>query len=109
MERLKEEVDRATRLGLKFFAESDYDTWVSLMTEDGRHPRVVDIVTEDNFAKFVEARKAGKSGNIEMASELRAELGLNNGKGLRDGSGFGGAKGMKRGLMQGSGKGCRHN
>jgi hypothetical protein len=44
-----------------------------------------------------------EDGNMELARELRAELGLgqgrmagNNGKGLRDGSGLGQGKGMKQ-------------
>ncbi len=82
------------------FESVDYDAWVSLMTEDGRHPRVVDVVTEENFATFVEAHEAGKSGDVSRASELRAELGLNNGNGPKDGTGFGKASG--RGSMKGS-------
>ena len=85
------------------FDNLDYDAWISLMTESGRSPRVLTIVTEDNFAIFVEAHEAGETGDSVKASELRAELGLNNGVGSRDGTGFGGGKGMKQGLMQGSG------
>jgi hypothetical protein len=75
----------------------DYDAWLTLMTEDGRHPRVVDMVTESNFATFVEAHEAGKLGDDVKAAELRAELGLNNGIGPKDGSGH---KGMGQGQGQ---------
>jgi hypothetical protein len=92
--------DRHGDMEAAFFNE-DYDAWVELMTEDGRHPRVLDVVTEENFAIFVEAHEARISGDFERVSELRAELGLNNGMGPKDGSGFG--KGMKQGSMQGSG------
>ena len=85
------------------FDNLDYDSWVSLMTESGRNPRVLTVVTEDNFATFVEAHEAGEAGDLERAAELRAELGLNNGSGPKDGTGFGGGKGMKHGSMQGSG------
>ncbi len=85
------------------FDNLDYDSWVSLMTESGRSPRVLTVVTEDNFATFVEAHEAGVAGDFARASELRAELGLRNGVGLREGTGFGGGKGLKQGLMQGSG------
>jgi len=84
------------------FDNLDYNAWIALMTEDGRHPRVIDVVTEDNFAIFVEAHEAGEAGNFERTSELRAELGLNNRVSHKDGTGFGGEKGMKRGLMQSS-------
>lgn len=85
------------------FENVDYDAWVALMSESGRHPRVLDIVTADNFDKFVEAHEAGRSGNFDRAAELKAELGLGNGVGPRDGTGFKGEHGMKKGSMQGSG------
>ena len=69
------------------FDNLDYGTWVSLMTEFGRNPRVLTVVTEENFATFVEAHEAGEAGDSDRAAELRAELGLNNGVGSRDGTG----------------------
>lgn len=91
------------------FDNFDYDAWVALMTENRRHLRIVDVVTEDNFVTFVEAHETGKSGDVERASELRAKLGLNNRMSLRDGAGFGNGKAMKRGLMQGSGMRSQEN
>ena len=85
------------------FDQSNYQAWYALMTEDGRHPRVVDVVTETNFATFVKAHEAGESGDSETASRLRDELGLNNGQGPRDGTGFG--QGMGQGMSQGKGQG----
>jgi len=85
------------------FETLDYDTWAILMEETGRHPRVLDVVTPENFAVFSEAHEAMENGNMELAQILRAELGLNNGIGPKDGTGFGGGKGMKQGSMQGSG------
>ncbi len=87
------------------FDNLDYDAWVTLMTESGRSQRVLNVITEDNFETFVEAREAGKSGDFERASELRAELGLRNGNGPKDGNGFGGGKDMR----QGSGMKSQHN
>ncbi|NOQ55414.1 MAG: hypothetical protein GQ477_01265 [Nanohaloarchaea archaeon] len=81
---------------LNAFDTSDYEAWHLLMTADGKTPRVVDVVTEDNFEIFAQAHEAGKSGNLELASQLRAELGLNNGNGPRDGNGHG--KGMGQGM-----------
>ncbi len=80
----------------------DYSTWVALMTVDGRHPRVVDVVTEDNFATFVKAHDAGKSSDVEKAAELRAQLGLRNGNGLKDGTGFRKGNGERRGSRRDS-------
>ena len=91
------------------FADLDYDAWVALMSESGRSPRVLSVVTKDNFAIFVEAHEAGMAGDSEKAMELRAELGLNNGVGPKDGTGFGGGRGMKQGSMQGSGMGDQRN
>jgi len=85
------------------FDNLDYNAWISLMTENGRHPRVIEVVTAENFAIFAEAHEARENGNMELAQELRAELGLNNGMGSKDGNGFGSGKGMKQGSMQGSG------
>jgi hypothetical protein len=85
------------------FDTLDYDEWYGLMTIDGRHPRVVDVVTEANFATFVQAHEAGVSGDYETAASLRSELGLNNGQGPKDGTGFG--KNQGNGMGQGSGTG----
>lgn len=71
------------------FETLDYNAWSELMTEDGRHPRIVNVVTEENFELFIQAHGAGKAGDSETASALRAELGLNNGNGPKNGSGYG--------------------
>ncbi|MCK4997398.1 hypothetical protein KAS08_03765 [Candidatus Pacearchaeota archaeon] len=68
------------------FDNADYDAWVELMSESGRHPRVLDVVTEENFATFVAAHVAGMAGNDEEAAALRAKLGLGNGQGSKNGS-----------------------
>lgn len=69
------------------FNTLDYGAWHDLMTEDGRHPRVVDVVTEENFETFAQAHAAAQNRDHETARELRAELGLNNGNGPKDGTG----------------------
>ena len=79
------------------FDTLDYDAWYALMTEDGRHPRVVDVVTEENFDVFIQAHEAGINGDHEEAFALRTELGLNNGYGPKDGTGFGKGMGQGRG------------
>ena len=69
------------------FEYNDYDAWYSLMTENDRRPRVVDIATEENFETFVQAHEAGENRDYETAAQLREELGLNNGNGPADGTG----------------------
>jgi len=70
----------------KSFDNLDYDAWYSLMTEDGRHPHVVDVITEDNFKVFVQIHEAMANGDEETASNLRSMLGL--GSGSHSGHGF---------------------
>ena len=89
------------------FETLNYDEWYDLMTENGKHPRVVDVVTESNFETFVQAHNAGKNGDLETASVLRAELGLNNGNGPKDGTGFG--KGQGNRMSQGKGQRMQQN
>ena len=69
------------------FDSLDYSAWKQLMTEKGRNPRIIDVVNEGNFETFVQAHEAGKNKDYETASRLRAELGLNNGNGPKDGTG----------------------
>ena len=46
------------------FDDLDYSAWVALMSESGRSPRVLDVVTEDNFGTFVEAHDAAMAGRF---------------------------------------------
>lgn len=92
----------------KAFASLDYTAWQGLMTADGRHPRVVDVVTESNFETFVRAHEAGENGDYETAAELRAELGLNNGNGPKDGTGYGKGQGQGKKMRQNSSEGMDH-
>ncbi len=84
------------------FAALDYYAWYELMTENGRYPRVVDVVTEDNFEKFVQAHEAGINGDFETASALKTELGLNNGIGSRDSFGYGRGRGLGQRMQHNS-------
>jgi len=87
------------------FDNIDYDAWVSLMTESGRNPRVLTVVTEDNFEVFVEAHEAGTTGDSARASELRAQLGLGQGSKSGNGEGQGSQKGSGMGGQAGNGMG----
>lgn len=79
----------------------DYDQWASLMEENPRASRVMQIVTEENFADFAAAHNAMQAGDLEKAAEIRAQLGLNNGQGPKDGTGFKSQNKMRQGLGQG--------
>ncbi len=83
------------------FESNDYTAWKSLKSESGRRGRVLDVVNADNFAQFAEAHEAMEEGNFARATEIRAEFGLNNGMGPKDGTGF------KRGGGMGQNSGAR--
>jgi len=72
------------------FEGLDYDAWVTLMTEDGRHPKIVDVITEENFDDFVEARNDG------TLKEFKGSLGLGLGQ-MKHGNGEALGKGQGKG------------
>ena len=75
------------------FGDNDYNAWKELMSGKGR---VVQVVTEENFARFVEAHKLVGEGKLDEARAIRQELGLGLGNRNGDGSGQGN-KGQGRG------------
>ena len=85
------------------FESADYEAWYALMTEDGRHPKILDKVTEDNFEQFAEMKQAFIDGDFETGQQLREELGFGMGmkKGWEQGRRMNG-KGFR-----GQGKGCQ--
>ena len=83
------------------FAEGDYEAWYDLMVETGRSPRILEVITEDNFDDFVEAKELAMDGDLSALNELKAELGLGLGQ-MKHGGGVALGKG------QGLGKGQRN-
>lgn len=69
------------------FAKKDFNAWKKLMEGRGR---AAQVVTAQNFAKFVEAHNLAEAGKTDAANKIRTELGL----GLKNGSGMG--QGMGR-------------
>jgi len=65
---------------LKAFENKDYTAWKNLMQNRGMATKVI---TETNFAKFVEAHNLALQGKTAEAQKIRQELGL----GLQNGSG----------------------
>jgi len=80
------------------FEGLDYQAWYDLMTEDGRHPKIVGVITEDNFDEFVEARNAAHNGNLGALKEFKGSLGLGLGQ-MKHGNGeaLGQGKGQGKG------------
>ncbi|MDZ7611730.1 MAG: hypothetical protein U5L10_03120 [Candidatus Moranbacteria bacterium] len=74
------------------FQNRDYQAWQEAMNGKGR---VAQVVNEENFAKFAQARSLAQEGKYEEADEIREELGLRTkngeslGKGFRNGNGDG--------------------
>ncbi len=62
----------------------NYTAWKELMAGRGR---VTQVVTADNFAKFVEARDLAEAGKTAEAAAIRTELGLGQGNGAGRGMG----------------------
>ena len=62
------------------FESGDYNEWVALMTENGRHPGIVDKISEEDFATFAQIHELMEEGDFEAAQELKSELGLGQGR-----------------------------
>lgn len=79
----------------------NYDTWVTAVkTQMGEDAPILEKVTADNFAQFVEAHQL-----MTQAQEKLQAIGLDRGMGM--GEGFGEGHGMKKGM--GRGAGFNHN
>ena len=83
----------------------DYQAWYDLMTEDGRYPKILDVITEDNFDEFVEARQEALDGNSDALKEFKASLGLGLGQ-MNHGNNE--ALGKYQGQGEGQGKGQKN-
>ncbi len=84
----------------KIFENSDYTAWKEMMNGRGRVLEVIN--SEENFQKFVQARKLAMEGKHEEADAIRTELGLRTRNGEPKGTGYG--KGQGRGHGQGLGR-----
>ena len=82
----------------------DYNAWKELHEEYG-HGKIMDVVTEENFDRFVEMHEAMEDGDYETASEIRSELGLGQGRGKGLGQGKSMGEFRSQGRMQGHGQG----
>ncbi|MBU2524508.1 hypothetical protein KKG71_04925 [Patescibacteria group bacterium] len=84
------------------FEAGDYAAWRELMTEDGKNPKILEMINEDNFGGLVAAKQLLKDGKVQEAKAAFKELGLEGfGKGMGDkGMHKGFAKGMKKGFLK---------
>ncbi|KKP36341.1 MAG: hypothetical protein UR27_C0021G0012 [Candidatus Peregrinibacteria bacterium GW2011_GWA2_33_10] len=74
---------------IKAIENNDYQTWKKLMEENGMHPEKLDVINEENFAKFSQMHKLMREGKFEEANKIREELGLKmGGRGMMGGKGF---------------------
>jgi hypothetical protein len=87
------------------FENNDYATWRAEMEKNSRRGRVLDVVNQDNFARFAEAHRLGVNGQTEEADAIRAELGLRGSKGERMNKGYGNKQGQGNGQGRGEHRG----
>lgn len=79
---------------------TDYEGWKDLMEEKVGNGRVTEVITKENFPKFVEAWKLAHEGKIKEANAIRKELNLRTSDGQRPQNGEG------RGMGRGNGMGA---
>ena len=89
----------------QIFDGNDFAAWRDLKLSEGKARGVLRVVDEDNFHLFVEAHEAGLAGDVDRANALRAELGLNDGLGPKNGAGHGKLAGFGEMAMKGQGRG----
>ena len=83
------------------FDNLNYQAWHDLMTENGRAPKILTVITEDNFEEFVKARNAAHNGDLNALKEFKQSLGLGLGQ-MKHGNG------EALGQYQGQGKGQKN-
>ena len=87
------------------FDSLNYQDWYDLMTEDGRTPKITQVITVDNFDEFVVARQAALNGDLDSLKEFRESLGLGLGQ-MKHGNGEALGSGQGKG-QGGQGQGGR--
>lgn len=93
IEAMKEEKMAEKEEMMAAIEEGDYTKWKEII--DSR-PKITDYVNEDNFDRFSEMHKLMQDGDHEGAAEIREELGMPDGMGM---------KGMGKGHGRMHGKG----
>ena len=82
-ERFNKSLERYERKAeIKAAMEEGYDAWAELVSEHPRGEKLLEVINEDNFDRYVEMHDAIEDGDHETAKEIAKELGL---KGIRRG------------------------
>lgn len=55
---------------------SDYNAFVDAVSKDGRGSKILELLTEANFPRFIEMHKLMEAGNFQEARVIGDELGL---------------------------------
>ena len=56
---------------LESFEDGDYDTWKKIVAKKGK---AYGIVSKEDFFKFIDARKAARNGNYDLAIDIANSL-----------------------------------
>ncbi|MDD3896800.1 MAG: hypothetical protein PHU04_03090 [Candidatus Peribacteraceae bacterium] len=82
---------------LQAIESGDYNAWKALMEEKpGRDSRMLEMITEENFAIFAAMHEKMKAGDKEGVEALRTQLGIE-----APGGKFDAGEGWKNGMMRG--------
>ncbi|MBN2421985.1 hypothetical protein JXB41_02050 [Candidatus Woesearchaeota archaeon] len=55
----------------------DYDAWKEAVADCPGEAKISELITEENFDRFVEMHNARRDGDFETAKEISEELGIN--------------------------------
>ena len=93
-ERFNKSLERyEKRSEIKAAMEEGYDAWAEVISGHPRGDKLLEVINEENFDRFVEMHDAIEAGDHETAKEIAKELGL---KGFRKGIGRGKFKGRMK-------------
>lgn len=80
---------------------NNYPAWGELMTDRGR---ITQVINEENFAQFAEARRLGEAGDVAGADAIRQKLGIRTSNGEKVGAQYGEKQGRNKSERQGRGR-----
>jgi hypothetical protein len=63
--------------------DADFEAWRAIREENGlpMHGKMMRTVNAENFDRFLALREANRAGDVELAKQIREELGANTFKG----------------------------
>ena len=93
MEQRREEMEQQ-REEMYQAMEDGYDAWLDYVEGTPQGDRLLEVVTEDNFDRFVAMHDAMETGDFDSAREIAAELGLERFGPMDRGHGIHGCPGL---------------